>query len=64
MKNVSNELEEFRDELDVAAVIGAVTDANGLIALDVVGTRSAADPTLATTDDQWHIGSCLSLIHI
>ena len=43
-------------------MIGAVTDADGLISLDVVGTRSATDPTLATTDDQWHIGSCAKSI--
>jgi len=53
-----DELTTFQHKLDVPAVIGAVTDADGLIDIAVVGTRSRTDPTPATTADQWHLGSC------
>ena len=56
--DISAELGLFRAKLDVAAVIGAVTDADGLVALDVVGTKSRTDDEPATVDHQWHIGSC------
>ena len=38
--DISAELADFRDGQEVSAVIGAVTDADGLLALDVVGTTS------------------------
>ena len=58
-----DELERFRTKTKVPAVIGAVTDADELLAIDVVGSRSRNNPDdLATIDDQWHIGSCTKAI--
>ena len=58
-----DELERFRTKTKVPAVIGAVTDADELLGIDVVGSRSRTNPTdLATIDDQWHIGSCTKAI--
>ena len=53
------ELKRYRRRMRVPAAIAAVTDANGVLAIEVVGTRSRAQPqSVATIDDQWHIGSC------
>ncbi len=55
---VKDELSRYRDKVGVPAVIGAVTNADELEAIDVVGMRSRDDDTPATVDDAWHIGSC------
>ena len=52
------QLHRFQSKLALPAVIGALTDADHLLAVDVVGTRSRLDDTPAGVDDQWHIGSC------
>ncbi len=53
------ELQHYRRRVRVPAAIAAVTDAEGVLAIEVVGTRSRAQPaSVATIDDQWHIGSC------
>lgn len=52
------ELQEFRTKLKVPAVIGAVTDREGLVAIEAIGDRSRTDTQAVTTDDLWHIGSC------
>lgn len=52
------ELTTFRDKLGVPAVVGAVTNENELVAIEVVGTRSRRGAQPATVDDPWHIGSC------
>ena len=50
---------DYRERLDVPAVIAAITDASELIDIDVVGARSRhPDAGAAGIDDQWHIGSC------
>ncbi len=52
-------LQHYRRRMRVPAAIAAVTDAEGVLAIEVVGTRSRAQPqSVATIDDQWHIGSC------
>ena len=58
MSSLREPLARFRSGLGLPAVIGAVTDAADLLAVDVVGHRSRRDAQAAGIDDQWHIGSC------
>ena len=58
-KDLSDELQRYRRRQRVPAVVAAVTDVDGLRAVEAVGTRSRAQPgSEATIDDRWHIGSC------
>ncbi len=61
-ERVTQELTKFRDKVGAPAVIGAVTTADELIALEAIGTRSRTDEQPVTVDDQWHIGSCTKSI--
>ena len=56
--DIAQRLHHFRHELNVPAAIAAVTDADDLVGIEVLGHRSRADLEPATIDDQWHIGSC------
>ncbi|MCP4967847.1 MAG: serine hydrolase [bacterium] len=57
--DLHSELGRYRLRMGVPAAIAAVTDADGVRAIEVVGARSRAQPqSVATIDDQWHIGSC------
>lgn len=57
------ELETYRRKTGVPAVIGAVTDADETLALEVVGQRSrSGERGEATAEDLWHIGSCAKSI--
>jgi hypothetical protein len=50
-------LEPIRAGANLPALIGAVWQGDQLVAIGVTGTRKLGDPTPATIDDQWHLGS-------
>lgn len=50
-------LEPIRADANLPALIGAVWKGDELVAIGVTGTRKLGDPTPATVDDQWHLGS-------
>lgn len=50
-------LEPIRAQNGIPALIGAVWHGDDLVAIGVSGTRKLGDPTPATIQDQWHLGS-------
>ena len=61
-QRVMDELTKFKNKVDAPAVIGAVTTADELIAIEAIGTRSRTDDQPVTVEDQWHLGSCTKSI--
>jgi CubicO group peptidase (beta-lactamase class C family) len=55
--NVLSLLEPIRATYDLPALGGMVISSSEVIALGVTGVRKRGDTTLATVDDQWHLGS-------
>jgi CubicO group peptidase (beta-lactamase class C family) len=55
--NVNSLLEPIRAAYDLPALGGMVISSSEVIALGVTGVRKRGDATLATVDDQWHLGS-------
>jgi D-alanyl-D-alanine carboxypeptidase len=55
--NLADILEPFREENDLPALAAAVFFGDTLRAIGAVGVRKIDDPTLATLDDKWHLGS-------
>jgi CubicO group peptidase (beta-lactamase class C family) len=53
----SSLLEPIRAAYDLPALGGMVISSSGVIALGVTGVRKRGDMTLASVDDQWHLGS-------
>jgi CubicO group peptidase (beta-lactamase class C family) len=54
---ISELLEEARQQSDVPAMAGAIVTSNGLVAMGVTGVRKRGTETLATAGDLWHLGS-------
>jgi D-alanyl-D-alanine carboxypeptidase len=55
--DVSAALETFRARGNLPALTAAVFQGSTLLAIGVTGVRKLSDPTKATIDDQWHLGS-------
>ena len=56
-KDISAKVETIRAEAKVPALAGAVIGPHGVIAIGVAGVRKQGDPTPATVEDKWHLGS-------
>jgi D-alanyl-D-alanine carboxypeptidase len=55
--DLSASLEQFRASGNLPAMAAAVFQGNSLVGVGVTGVRKLGDPTKATIDDQWHLGS-------
>ncbi len=55
--DVSSLLEPIRASHALPGLTGGVVSGNDLLALGTTGVRKLGDPTLATQDDRWHLGS-------
>ena len=55
--DLDDALEKIRAEHALPALVGAVYEGRTLIAEGVAGVRKSGDPTRATVDDEWHLGS-------
>ncbi len=51
-------LEKIRTKHHLPGLAAAAMRDGKLVAIGAAGVRKAGDPTAATADDQWHIGSC------
>jgi len=58
METMRDKLAHFLGKVNAPAAIAAVTDAQAVVDIEVVGVRSRDEPTEATVNDLWHIGSC------
>ncbi|MFK7963438.1 MAG: serine hydrolase domain-containing protein [Burkholderiaceae bacterium] len=56
------ELEKFRNMLDVPAVFGGVVNSDGILELDVTGVKRRDQPETVKASDRIHIGSCCKMI--
>lgn len=57
MDDLAATLEPFREKGDLPALAAAVWRGGTMIAIGVTGSRKLGNPTLATIDDRWHLGS-------
>jgi CubicO group peptidase (beta-lactamase class C family) len=55
--SLANQLEVIRAKYNVPALGGAIFTTDGLQEIAVTGVRKRGDPTPATKDDLWHLGS-------
>jgi len=55
---ISDLLAPIRVENELPAIAAAIFNSQGMIESGVVGVRNIDDPTAATIDDLWHLGSC------
>lgn len=57
MDDLSSVLEPIREQGSMPALAAAVWRSGKMIAIGVSGFRKSGDPTPATVDDPWHLGS-------
>ncbi len=55
--NLQGALEEIRAEHKLPALAGMLIVGDEIVEIAVAGVRAKGDPTPASVDDQWHIGS-------